>query len=182
VLQQHVTAIPPPLHAHCLATAQVARRPSTGLQFDRWTPNGRIIRYKLLGFHAILAAIAFFYYVTHEYSKDLYVLWFLMLRTIGPFAWVAAIANFCLVDGYQTEAAKKEDMYHNLGRVIMGQGTAVPIPAAKWHNMAREYLVKVFFLPLMASFYSNSLQTFERLVSDRGFACAWWLAGGACAW
>jgi hypothetical protein len=95
-----------------------------------------------------------------------------MLRTIGPFAWVAAIANFCLVDGYQTEAAKKEDMYHNLGRVIMGQGTAVPIPAAKWHNMAREYLVKVFFLPLMASFYSNSLQTFERLVSDRGFACA----------
>ena len=31
--------------------------------------------------------------------------------------------------------------------------------------MAREYLVKVFFLPLMASFYSNSLQTFERLVS-----------------
>jgi hypothetical protein len=34
--------------------------------------------------------------------------------------------------------------------------------------MAREYLVKVFFLPLMASFYSNSLQTFERLVRLAG--------------
>ena len=144
---------------------QTARRPSTGLQFDRWAPNYRIIRYKLVGFHAILAAIGFFYYVTHEYSKDLYRLWFLMLQTIGPYAWVASLAYFIVVDGYQTETSKKEDLYHNLGRVVLRQGTAVPIPAARWHNMAREYLVKVFFLPLMASFYSNSLQTFERLVS-----------------
>lgn len=73
---------------------------------------------------------------------------------------------------YQAEAAKKEDLYHNLGRLLCRQGTAVPISAARWQNMAREYCVKVFFLPLMASFYSNSLQTFERLVS---FFCT-------CAW
>lgn len=88
-----------------------------------------------------------------------------MLETVGPWAWAASVGYFVLVDGYQKEAARKEDLYHNLGRLIMRQGTAVPVPAARWHNMAREYLVKAFFLPLMASFYSNSLQTFERQVS-----------------
>lgn len=88
-----------------------------------------------------------------------------MLETVGPFAWAAAVAYFVVVDGYQAEAAKKEDLYHNLGRVLLRQGTAVPIPVAKWQNLAREYLVKAFFLPLMASFYSNSLQAFENQVS-----------------
>lgn len=108
---------------------QVAKRPSAGLQFDRWTPNLRVIRYKLLGFHTILAAIGFFYYVTHEYSKDMYALWFLMLSTMGPWAYAASLVYFVVVDGYQTETSKKEDMYHNLGRVVARQGTAVPIPA-----------------------------------------------------
>lgn len=150
---------------NALQQIKVAKRPSTGLHFERWAPNPRTIRFKLLGFHAILAAVGFFYYVAHEYSKEMYELWFLMLQTIGPYAWAAAVAYFIAVDGYQAEAAKKEDLYHNLGRLLCRQGTAVPIPAARWHNMAREYCVKVFFLPLMASFYSNSLQTFERLVS-----------------
>lgn len=153
-----------PSHSH--PHPQVARRPSTGLQFDRWAPDPRIIWYKLVGFHIILAIIGFFYYIAHEYTKDLYILWFLMLQTLGPYAWAGSIAYFILVDGYQTEAAKKEDLYHNLGRLVCRRGTVVPVPASKWHNMAREYLVKVFFLPLMASFYSNSLQTFDRLVSD----------------
>jgi len=153
---------------------QVAKRPSTGLQFECWAPNYRVIRYKLIGFHAILACIGFFYYVSHEYSKELYELWFLMLQTIGPYAWLASIAYFVAVDGYQTEAARKEDLYHNLGRLLLRQPTAVPVPVAKWHNMAREYLVKAFFLPLMASFYSNSLRTFERMVSY----CRDWLRCG----
>jgi hypothetical protein len=100
-------------------------------------PRWPVVRYKLLGFNALLAAMGLVYWITSEYERGLYTFWFVMLRTLGPYAYAAALAYFVLVDGWQSDAARADDMYHNLGRVLLRQPTAVPVPAARWHNLAR---------------------------------------------
>jgi hypothetical protein len=59
-----------------------ASRPSTGLALGRgcaWSPCWSVIRYKLLGFNAILAAMGALYFITCA-AQRLFVGWLLLAR------------------------------------------------------------------------------------------------------
>jgi hypothetical protein len=118
--------------------------------------------------------------------------WFGLLRAAGPWAAAAGVAYVVAADGYQTDEARAADRcgvstqgvcvrvarhvahchatplgchrYHNLGRLLLGQGSVVTMPRGTCANLTREWLVKAYFTPLMLAFAQNSVAAWDEQV------------------
>jgi len=141
-----------------------SERQNPRLQFRHWQPHSSAVCYKLVGLGTILASIGCAQFILHEYSKDMYRFWFEILRDIGPWACLICAVYVVAADGCQTEAARREDLYHNLGRLLLRQPLAGSIPHSRWAGLAREWTVKAFFLPLMTSAFARSYMDFDNTV------------------
>lgn len=139
-------------------------RQNPRLQLQHWQPHWSAVCYKLVGLGTILASIGCAQFVLHEYSKDMYRYWFEILRDIGPWACLVCSVYVGAADGCQTDAARREDLYHNLGRLLLWQPLASSIPHSRWAGLAREWMVKAFFLPLMTSAFARSYMDFDNTV------------------
>jgi protein-S-isoprenylcysteine O-methyltransferase Ste14 len=134
------------------AILKVHRRASTGLDWSRGLriDVARALT-KLLGLAATLGAIALAYWVFPEYHGSFYDPFFRPLRGYAGLLAAAAVVYVTLVDGLMREP---RDAYWQLGRAVLGRfGDARRADLA---NHARGWLVKAFFLPLMAVYIHDS--------------------------
>lgn len=146
---------------------QPAARLEQRFQFQRWKPVPSAIAYKAIGLAAVVGSIGCAQWVVSEYSKDFYRLWVDLVVDVGPLAGLVCILYIAVADGYQTDEARQEDLYHNLGRLLLRRPSATSsgtITQSRWAGFVREWLVKAFFLPLMTTAYAHSFMAFDNTV------------------
>lgn len=139
---------------------RVHRRASTGLDFDRWTPDKRRVGIKYLGLLLTLAPIILAYLVFPEYGDGKYqALWRAAAWGL-PLAMLIAPWYMHLVDARQRDP---EDGYWQVGNAALALFTTTRrsrIDRARLAQHARAWLVKAFFLPLMFGFLYHDVRFF----------------------
>lgn len=142
------------------------RRSSTGLDFSlkrEW--NWRRIAVKLLGFYHTLALAAFAYWVLPEYHRELYSYYWQMWRLLLPMVLVGAVPYFAWVDRFMVEP---EDGYWHMGMTVLGRWARVNRKYLSQHMLG--WVVKVFFLPIMFSYFVGSIDYIQNVKLTDAFS------------
>lgn len=127
-------------------------RASTGIDYGRRDLSPFRSLTKLLGLYAAMGVIALLYALLPVYENDLYDNYLTLAKSlILPLA-VIAVPYVVLVDMYQREP---KDGYWHLGNIVLLRWHLVDGGQA-WGCM-RGWIIKGFFLPLMFSFFCESL-------------------------
>lgn len=132
--------------------------PSTGLNFFR-TANSldlKRIATKLLGLYSTLLSVGFIYWVFPHYAESIYHHYFSFLKSVMPLIVGLSVPYFILVDRYMIEP---EDVYWEMGQLCLFKFKAVSYERLLQHALA--WLVKLFFLPLMFTFYFDLVLFFQ---------------------
>jgi protein-S-isoprenylcysteine O-methyltransferase Ste14 len=168
------TAIP--LALGDLLLVKVHRRASTGLDWDRpFRLDVPRVLTKLLGLAATLGVIALAYWTFPEYRGSsstwpalygqFFSPWYELLSRVALPAVVFAVVYVAFVDG---KMRQPRDAYWQLGRLVLGNSRDARADDLAKH--ARGWLVKAFFLPLMITYFHNSLGR----ILDWNFSGATW--------
>jgi hypothetical protein len=110
---------------------------------------------KLYGLVMIFATISGIYWLIPEYDKAMYQRFFALIRLLLPWLLGLGVVYFAWMDRRQ---AQPEDDYWHAGMFFLGEWEKVNknVVAA----LARGWLVKIFFLPMMADFLFNEIGQF----------------------
>ncbi len=137
-----------------LVVHRVHRRPSTGLDWDRprspvaW---GRVAT-RWLGLAACAGAVLFLLWITPEYQGSFYDPFYRFLWVVGPPAAALSLPYMAWIDGRMVDP---HDAYWHAGRALLGR------PGVDWHkvaDLARNWAIKGFFIPLMFVYGTQNLQ------------------------
>jgi len=107
---------------------------------------------KLLGLAATLGFVFLIYWLFPEYHGSFYERYYAMLRLLLPWFLVLALPYFLLVDRF---ARRPRDGYWHLGHLCLGAFDRVDFHQVGQHLLG--WLVKVYFLPLMFIYMSDSV-------------------------
>jgi protein-S-isoprenylcysteine O-methyltransferase Ste14 len=159
-----MTAAAAPILLLDLFVTRVHLRPSTGLDLNAPRPAdpGRVA-IKWIGAAGIIGAVLLFYWLTPEYQGEFYGPFYRFLRWSGPIVLVGGAVYFAWIDRYLVEP---RDGYWHLGAFLTGQGAEVD-----WHkigDLARTWVIKGFFLPLMYVYAWKNVTDLQHVAfSDR---------------
>ena len=127
-------------------------RPSTGMDYGRRDMAPLRSMTKLLGLYAAVGVIALLYALLPVYENDLYDNYLTLAKAVILPLAVIAVPYVLLVDMFQRDP---KDGYWHLGNIVLLRWRLVDGGQA-WGCM-RGWIIKGFFLPLMFSFFCQSL-------------------------
>ncbi|MGC1459244.1 MAG: hypothetical protein WA825_13285 [Steroidobacteraceae bacterium] len=151
-----------------IATSEWLQRRRRGAELPSFAATAlrplswRRIGLRLWGFAATLLLLGLAYALFSEYSGSFYFPYWLFLESLAPLLALVPF-YFMFADAY---ARDPEDEYVQFGRMLCG----------RWHSMDRSilkrhllgWLVKGYFLPLMAVYLSSDLDLVLGLVRQHG--------------
>lgn len=159
VITEYVLFIPlayaVPITLYDFLVVKIYRRPTTGVGNSVNALNLSRILMKYYGFCMILATVAGLYWLVPEYKDGMYQTFFSLARICLPYLLIISFLYFIWMD---TRQANPQDEYWHMGKFFLGYWKGVDKPAIA--NLARGWLVKAFFLPLMAQFLYNEVGQF----------------------
>ena len=143
-----------------LLVRRVHQRPSTGLTWDRpLALDPARLATKLLGFAACLGSVGAVYFLAPEYQGSFYDDFYAFLWWLGPAAALAAVPWFAWMDG---RMAEPRDAYWHLGRLLLGDRE---VDLRRIADLARGWVVKGFFVPLMYTYLCGNIADLRRLTA-----------------
>ena len=124
-------------------------------QFDRSRLDIRRALVKTLALYSTLSIIALVYWITPEYHGSFYKPYWELLRVVLPVVLIGSLPYFYLADGFIEDS---KDSYSVLGLRILGARQNDDTAIIRNHFLG--WLVKLFFLPLMAVYMYNTTRYF----------------------
>ena len=131
---------------------------STGLNFSN-PPNSFNLKratIKLLGLFSTLSIAGFIYWVFPHYSEPLYYHYFSLLKLVLPLYIALSVPYFIIVDRFMKVP---KDAYWMMGQLCLFNFKTVNDKELLQHFLA--WLVKLFFLPLMFTFFFDLVLFFQ---------------------
>lgn len=155
-----------PITLYEILVLKTHQRPSTGVGTSVNTINLARVFLKYYGFCGVLLTIAFLYWLLPEYADGMYETFFGLVKICLPYILITSFLYFLWMDTRQKEL---KDEYWHAGKLFLGRWKEVNITLVA--ELARGWLVKAFFLPLMAHFLYNEAGQFvnTRVTLDSGF-------------
>lgn len=144
-----------------LLVLKVYQRESTGLDFSSFRPDAGRLLTKLLGAAAVVGAVAGLYWLAPEYQGEFYGPFYLFVRNYGPPALILSVIYLSIIDGYTVQP---KDGYWHLGAALTGRFREVELD--KVGELARAWLIKGFFVPLMFVYGHGNVRSLVRAVYD----------------
>ncbi len=131
---------------------------STGLNFSKSANflDLKRITTKLLGLYATLFFVGFIYWIFPHYAETIYHHYFSLLKTVLPVIAGLSVPYFIIVDRYMLEP---NDAYWEVGQLCLLNFEAVNHRLLLQHALA--WLVKLFFLPLMFTYFFDLVLYFQ---------------------
>lgn len=139
----------------------VHRRASTGLDFSVARPDKTRLVTKLLGAIAIICSIGALYALSPEYQGAFYTPFYDFLRWFGPAAALLGLLYFAIIDPYTVDP---RDGYWHLGALLTGRRAEVDLN--KVAELAKAWVIKGFFVPLMFVYGFNNITSLVRSVYE----------------
>lgn len=136
-----------PISLYEVLVLKTYQREMTGLEVSVQPLKLARVVLKFYGFCIVLAVIAFLYWLLPEYDDGLYQTFFNLAQIALPYLLVVSLLYFLWMD---TRLKQPEDEYWHLGKLFLGQWKVVNKRLVV--ELTRGWLVKAFFLPLMAHF------------------------------
>jgi protein-S-isoprenylcysteine O-methyltransferase Ste14 len=159
VITQYVLLIPVayalPITLWDFFVVKVYQRESTGAGKTQNPIDFSRVLMKYYGFCMIIATVAGLYWLIPEYRDGMYQTFFGLAKQCLPYLFLCSFIYFVFMD---TRQANPEDEYWHTGKFFLGYWKEVDRKAIA--NLARGWLVKAFFLPLMAHFLYNEVGQF----------------------
>ena len=122
------------------------------------------VRYRLSGFLATLALVAFAYWLFPEYHGTFYDPYWHLLKTLAPLL-VLVPFYFIWADA---RVRDPEDEYVVFGKLLAGRRADLDGAAIRRHLLA--WTVKGYFLPLMAVYLNDQVNRLGQLYMGGGWA------------
>jgi protein-S-isoprenylcysteine O-methyltransferase Ste14 len=159
VINEYVLFIPlayaVPITLYEVLVLKTFKRSSTGLSSKINPLNFSRILLKYYGFCMILASAATLYWLVPEYKDGMYQTFFGLAKICLPYLLIGSFLYFIWMDTRQTQP---EDEYWQAGKFFLGYFREADTKAVA--GLARGWMVKIFFLPLMAQFLYNEVGQF----------------------
>ena len=123
--------------------------------FDRNRLNIQRATIKTLALFFTLSICALIYWIVPEYRGNFYKPYWELLSILGPIVLIGSLPYFYLTDGFFEDS---NDSYYVLGLRILGVRQEGQAAIIRQHLLG--WLVKLFFLPLMAVYMYNTTRYF----------------------
>lgn len=160
-----------PISLYEFMVLRVHERPTTGFGKEQRQPDFPRILVKLWGLIGVAGSFAFLYWLLPEYREQSYQTFFSLALLSIPYIGLVAVFYFIWAD---MRLIEPQDEYWHAGKFFSGQWKKVNFPVL-W-KLYRGWLVKAFFLPLMAQFIYSDLANFANvtLIWPEGWDAELW--------
>ena len=134
-------------------------------QFDPSRLDIRRSTIKTLALYFTLSIVALVYWIAPEYHSNFYSPYWELMRVVGPIVLIGSLPYFYLADGFIEDS---KDSYYVLGLYIIGSRQDGQAAIIRNHFLG--WLVKLFFLPLMAVYMYNTTRYFVSADPEKVFS------------
>lgn len=149
-----------PIALYDLVVAKVHRNPSAGLDWDGpWRPDVNRIIIKLVALAAVLAAVIAFHALFRMFELPFALLNLQLVLEVLPWAVPLSIVYIAFVDGRMRDP---QDGYWHFGAFILGRNPSPDLQKLK--QFALGWIIKGYFLPIMAGSLLVRLKTMQELI------------------